>query len=258
VPSGRPVCRCGALHTCCTRCDRPGTAAQPLGWPGWRSWGPSAATGWTSEGCRCSGLATSALARCRGRCFHRCTLQVAKQAVSWAGLHASGLLQLGGGCSGRDTPSAIRRKKGCGRFTEPKTVKCSPFGWKISDTNLTRGALSGYRSPKVTRREYTPPAGHAQNQHGFLSTRTMGNAPSQGVSSGPKMVAFQTNKLSSDAGLALQPCMVKTRREPASPTTWFATATHLRRLLLYRLKVAHKAQHSSGSRHNLGWEDART
>jgi len=59
------------------------------------------------------------------------------------------------------------------------------LGWNISEVNLMRGGLSGYRSVKVTLREKIP--------------------PSNGVSSGPKTLAFHTNKLSSVTGLALHP-----------------------------------------------------
>mmetsp|Transcript_15335 Transcript_15335/g.64672 ORF Transcript_15335/g.64672 Transcript_15335/m.64672 type:complete len:271 (-) Transcript_15335:21-833(-) len=59
------------------------------------------------------------------------------------------------------------------------------FGWNTSLVKRTRGGFSGYCSPNVMRRENTP--------------------PSQAVSSGPKMVALHTNRLSSLWGLALHP-----------------------------------------------------
>mmetsp|Transcript_8507 Transcript_8507/g.38698 ORF Transcript_8507/g.38698 Transcript_8507/m.38698 type:complete len:215 (+) Transcript_8507:1130-1774(+) len=59
------------------------------------------------------------------------------------------------------------------------------FGWNTSEVNRTLGGFSGYCSPNVIRSENTP--------------------PSQAVSSGPKIVALQTNRLSSLWGLALHP-----------------------------------------------------
>ena len=80
--------------------------------------------------------------------------------------------------------------------------------------------------------------------------------PSHGVSSGPKMVAFQTKRLSSECGLALHPCFIvccvdyfvdfdgdgrcfvsatddRVRKRILAKTVKTWTKTHLRRTLSY-------------------------
>lgn len=127
------------------------------------------------------------------------------------------------------------------------------LGWNTSDVNLTRGGFSGYCSPNVIRSENTPPARRRFGSRGSLrwsgvcSERRRDErmrstlracwlvdfapAPSQAVSSGPKMVALQTNRLSSLWGLALHPCRRESRfgrrrsaeRSGASARGWART-----------------------------------
>jgi len=73
------------------------------------------------------------------------------------------------------------------------------FGWNISDTNLTRGAVAGYASENVNRKEKIP--------------------PSHGESCGPQIVADQTNRLSSECGDAEQPCSCSLVRMDKRTTT---------------------------------------
>ena len=73
------------------------------------------------------------------------------------------------------------------------------FGWNISDTNLTRGAVAGYASENVNRKEKIP--------------------PSHGESCGPQIVADQTNRLSSECGDAEQPCSCSLVRLDKRTTT---------------------------------------
>ena len=67
----------------------------------------------------------------------------------------------------------------------PQAAHLYTLGCHSSETKRTLGAEAGYSAGKLMRRAKMP--------------------PSHGVSSGPNMVAFHMNRLSSKAGLALQP-----------------------------------------------------
>lgn len=90
-------------------------------------------------------------------------------------------------CGAASGPGAAGRRHGGGRRAEQQADVWLQHGGKrtISEVKRTRGGLSGYCSVNVIRIEKMP--------------------PSNGVSSGPTIVAPHTIRLSSPRGLALTP-----------------------------------------------------
>jgi hypothetical protein len=156
-------------------------------------------------------LGSTGSARCPSRCRHLHRLNAQKTTRSHRPeAHLQVCLRrrsLAGGNGA--TPGAAQQSTRCNRNTRPGWTLGALLGWNMLDLNFTTGALFGYSSENSIV-SLNVPANMQPISIVFSSDQQIlclhrSSPPSQGVSSGPKMTAFQSMMLSA-FGDAFTPC----------------------------------------------------